>query len=153
MRVRPILFACAFGLAIPAAPRASGAGIAVNVPVEFRNLNAAVTHVEVSCRLTGRDPITLVEKTVGGENRVLAVTGGNYTGPSTLTFTFGEFLEGGKARPSAEADALNTATKGSCEFSLVTQGSSGKPVAGDTRPVFAQKPGTPFRQKVTFTFP
>ncbi|MCM3878047.1 MAG: hypothetical protein NEA02_16730 [Thermoanaerobaculia bacterium] len=125
------------------------------MPVEFKNLNAAVTMVDVRCSLTGKDPITLLEKTVGGEIRALPVTGGNYTGPSPLTFTFLEGTGAVKAnsQSKAEVDALKTATGGSCEFRLLTQSGADKPTAGDTRPVFAQKPGTPFKQKVNFTFP
>jgi hypothetical protein len=152
MRVRPALFAFAFAFsfALAAAPPKAKANITVNVPVEFKNLNAAVTTIDVTCKLTGKDPITLAPKNVGDETRSLRVLDGNYTGPSPVTFIFSSTSDSGSDSKNEE---LLTATGGSCEFGLVTRDSGGKPTAGDTRPVFAQQPGTPFKQKVTFTFP
>jgi hypothetical protein len=151
MRVRPTLLAIAFAFsfALAAEPPAAKAHITVNVPVEFKNLNAAVTKIEVTCKVTGKDPITLTEKTVAQDTIVLHVTGGNYTGTSPVAFVFTTTKDLG----SNANEELLSATGGSCEFALLAQGDSIKPTAGDTRPVFAQQPGTPFKQKVTFTFP
>lgn len=152
MRVRSTLFA--FALAFSAAVPASGTDLrTVNVPVEFKNLNAAVIGVRVTCKLAGKDPVTLAPRDVGRVDKTLTLSGGNYMGPSPVTIVF-------NPSTTLDLDLLNTTTGGSCEFALLFLTGAGSsvgtyvPAAGDTQqPLFAQQPGAPFRQKVTFTFP
>jgi hypothetical protein len=140
--------------AIATARTASGAdAFTINVPVEFKNLNAAVTAVRIRCVLTGRDPVTLVPRIFGpgwGRKSVdLPVAGGAYKGrsPVTLVFKTEDFT-------ALEQAALGNVTAGGCDFSILTDGSMEYvPYGGESGPILAQMPKAPFKHELHFTVP
>lgn len=140
----------AFAITIAVEPAATGAdAFTINVPVEFKSLDAAVTAVRIHCSVTGKDPVTLGPKSFGpssGKWVDLPIVGGAYGGPSTVTLVFKT-----EDFSAAEQAALGTVTGGACEFSLRAGGAGYQPYGGETAPILAQKPGAPFKSQVSFS--
>lgn len=148
MKISKILLAGALATA-PAALATDA--FTISVPVEFHSLNAAVTAVRIRCTLQSRDAVTGSLSTFGpaaGKSTDLPLTGGNYTGPTPLTFVFAT-----EDFSPAQQAILSSVTGGRCWFNLLTPTGQYIPYGGETTPVLAQRPGTPFRSQVTFTFP
>ncbi len=122
----------------------------VNVPMDVKNLNAAITHVSVYCSLWMRNPVTGALGPIGPNkfSSEYAPVGGNYTGPSPLTFVW-------RTEDFAVADLSNLSyvTGGMCQLGLEAGSDRYAPTGGSSSPVLASKPGTTYRPQVTFTFP
>jgi hypothetical protein len=147
MITRNTLLALTFA-ALPGSVLATDA-FTVSVPVDFRSLNSAVTTVEIRCSLTARSAVSTTTTDAGHPKYArLPVTGGNYPGPSPITvvWTLEEF-------PEPERANLPWVNGGSCIFQLVTPTGTYVPYGGETSPILAQRPGSPFRERVSFTFP
>jgi hypothetical protein len=144
----PKIAAC---LAFLVSSAAFGADLfTVNVPVEIKSLNAAITGVQIYCQLTAREPATGAVGPFGPRKftPTSPVTAGNYMGPSPVVMVFQT-----EDFAAAEQASLANVTGGSCRFSLYAGSSGYAPIGGETNPVLAQRPGTPFRSQVIFTFP
>ena len=143
---------CFLVAALVAASPALGADLfTINVPVEFKSLNSAITGVEINCHIQGKDPVTFNTRNFGsamGKSVTLPVTGGNYTGPSPVAVVFKT-----EDFSSDEQKSLSSVTGGTCHFTLNAGGNSYQPYGGETSPTLAQKPGAPFKWTTTFTFP
>ena len=149
MKVTKLLLAAVFAAAAPAALAIDA--FTISVPVDFKSLNSSVSAVRIRCSLQMRDAVTGTPMAFGpaaGKSADLPVTGGNYTGPSPLVFVFRT-----EDFSAAEQATLSSVTGGRCWFNLITPTGQYIPYGGETTPVLAQRPGTPFRSQVTFTFP
>jgi hypothetical protein len=147
--VRLLAAALVAAALVAAAPAALAAdAFTVNVPVDFKSLNAAVNFVRIRCTLTARDPGTLAMTDFGPPKWTdLPVTGGaTPTAPVVLVWRVEDFT------PAQQANFGNV-TGGGCQFQLSASGSLYIPYGGETGPLLAQRPGAPFRSRVTFTFP
>lgn len=141
-----------FAALFMAASPALGADLlTINVPVEFKSLNSSITGVEINCHVQGKDPVTFLTRNFGsamGKSVTLAVTGGNYTGPSPVAVVFRT-----EDFSSDELKSLSSVAGGTCHFTLNAGGVGYQPYGGETSPTLAQKPGAPFKWTTSFTFP